>query len=103
MIPLQGLLPLEGTMPGWPEAPETNIASTLFIIFAIPLIIGLIVALLCKGQELRQRSMENGVAVGLPASNPRLAIEGSDHDEDSADRAAIDSAEPDNQVGSRTV
>ncbi len=123
MIPLSGLLPLEGTMPGWPEAPETSIAPTLFLVFGIPLIIGLIITFLCKGRELRQRSVENGVAVGLPVSNRRRELEGTDRQEDrelerreDAEHAAragaeveherdesIDASTADNPAGSRSA
>lgn len=78
MLPLQGLLPLEGTLPGWPEAPQPSFLPTVFLALGIPLIIGLIITFLVKGRELGQTAMENGVAVGLPVSNQRPALEASD-------------------------
>ena len=80
MLPLQGLLPLEGTLPGWPEAPQPSILPTMFLAIGIPLIIGIIITILVKGSELGQTARENGVAVGLPVSNQRLALEAMDRE-----------------------
>lgn len=103
-IPLQGLLPLEGVMPGWPEVSTVNPLHMLLLAIGIPAIILLIITFLCKGQELRERSVENGVAVGLPASNQRVAIErGSEAEADFDNAMALDAGTPDNPEGSSSA
>lgn len=55
------LVPLSGTLPGWPAAPAPNLLWTLMLILGFPLGIGLIVTFLGKGHQLVQSARDNGL------------------------------------------
>lgn len=46
------LVPLQGTLPGWPAAPHPTALQVLGLLFGIPLIIIIIISLIGKGPEL---------------------------------------------------
>lgn len=46
------LVPLQGTLPGWPTAPQPTAVQVLGLLFGIPLIVIIIISLIGKGPEL---------------------------------------------------
>ena len=77
------LIPLQGTLPGWPAAPQPSLASVLLLALGVPLAIGIVVSVLGKGQQMvqashQQRSGGTPIAAGssraeLPAGDARAA------------------------------
>lgn len=49
-------LTLLETLPGWPEAPDPSVVSTLLVLFGIPFGIGAVIALIVAGPSFVRRS-----------------------------------------------
>lgn len=75
------LVPLEGTLPGWPPAPAPNMLWMFMLAIGIPVGIGLVVTFLCFGTELVKSARDNGLG-----SDDRAVESGQD------DRRALESA-----------
>lgn len=61
------LVPLQGTLPGWPAAPEPTAVQVLGLLIGVPAVIFIIISLIGKGPELiRAGRGEDTSAVGEP-------------------------------------
>lgn len=61
------LVPLQGTLPGWPTVPQPTVLEVLGLLFGIPLIIIIVISLLAHGPDLiRAGRGENSAVVAEP-------------------------------------
>lgn len=61
------LVPLQGTLPGWPTTPQPSAMHLLGLLIGIPLVIFLILSLITKGPDLiRAGRGEEETPAGAP-------------------------------------
>lgn len=61
------LVPLQGTLPGWPTAAPPSAVQVLGLLFGVPLIVIIVISLIGKGPELiRAGRGEDQTAPGEP-------------------------------------
>jgi len=79
------LVPLQGTLPGWPVAPHPTALEVLGLLFGVPLIVIIIISLIGKGPELIRagRGEDHGDAAAPlwlgAAPADRTAVTAGDH------------------------
>lgn len=54
------LVPLQGTLPGWPLAPEPSVLQVLGLLVGVPAIVFVIVAVIGKGKEFVRAARGEG-------------------------------------------
>ena len=103
------LVPLQGTLPGWPTAPHPTALQELGLLFGVPLIIIIIISLIGKGPELvRAGRGEDHGAVDAPlwlgaAPADRSAVTAGDQTTDPAAAPSRAVAVPEPMVGGASV
>ncbi|GAB3913866.1 hypothetical protein GCM10011575_19130 [Microlunatus endophyticus] len=61
------LVPLQGTLPGWPTVAQPSAVQVLGLLFGVPLIVIIVISLIGKGPELiRAGRGEDQSAAGEP-------------------------------------
>ncbi|WP_460767077.1 hypothetical protein [Mariniluteicoccus flavus] len=55
------LMPLQGTFPGWPAAPQRSIVDFLIVLVAIPLVVSAVITLLAMAGSLGRRAQAGTV------------------------------------------
>lgn len=98
------LVPLEGTLPGWPDAPEPTAMQVLGLLVGIPAVVFVIIALIGKSRSLisagrgeSDDSMDQPLWLGTAPAD-RAAITGAPAAGEGR-RAAVEAAEPAIEVG----
>lgn len=75
------LIPLQGTFPGWPAAPQRGIVDFLVVLIVIPVVICAVIGLLAMGGSLARRGKtasvrhKDPVWIGTTASSKAITAD----------------------------
>lgn len=80
------LIPLQGTFPGWPAAPQRGVVDFLVVLIVIPVVICGVIGLLAMGGSLARRGKSGTVRhkdpvwIGRTASAKAITADAGTHE-----------------------